>query len=268
MIERYERHDETMIGAQIAANRPTVFAAVSGKEQLASWNIDQLEQWVGERLCSTAVSTQPRYEYDPRFGLNVESMTFRDFSARAFSSERGGRYYYLQEDLRALPELAPRCVLPATFARNFAQAKLWVSSGGLITSLHYDPVETYLWQLVGTKRVLLFPPGIDGYYPHPWTTKAPFVSQLNVDAPNYEAFPRFRERRPCEVLLRPGELLYLPFAWWHQVYSLDAANVSVNFRWFAGPRKTFKHWPQYARTLPLMISRVLATQRAKPRRAG
>jgi len=30
--------------------------------------------------------------------------------------------------------------------------------------------------------------------------------------------------------LRPGQVLFIPFGWWHQIES-DGENVSVSFRW-------------------------------------
>jgi hypothetical protein len=39
--------------------------------------------------------------------------------------------------------------------------------------------------------------------------------------------------QPIEVVLGPGDAMYLPSRWWHQVRSLDLS-LSVNFWWADG----------------------------------
>jgi len=57
-----------------------------------------------------------------------------------------------------------------------------------------------------------------------------YLSYVDCDNPDYEKFPKFREARAWEGMLNPGEILYLPARWWHQVRSLQDA-ISVNFWW-------------------------------------
>eukprot|EP00932_Pfiesteria_piscicida_P019864 SRR837773.6688.p1 GENE.SRR837773.6688~~SRR837773.6688.p1 ORF type:complete len:177 (-),score=2.69 SRR837773.6688:21-491(-) len=53
-------------------------------------------------------------------------------------------------------------------------------------------------------------------------------------APNREAFPRFEEVVGHYATLGAGDLLYLPYGWWHWLRNLDHLAVSVSF-WSTTP---------------------------------
>ncbi|KAL1520571.1 hypothetical protein AB1Y20_022147 [Prymnesium parvum] len=61
------------------------------------------------------------------------------------------------------------------------------------------------------------------------------VDLTKTSAQQAAAFPRFAGARSCEVVLRAGEVLFLPAFWWHEVLTEDIPPnelcVSVNF-WF------------------------------------
>jgi hypothetical protein len=54
-----------------------------------------------------------------------------------------------------------------------------------------------------------------------------------LDNPDLERYPRFAQA--LEVAqsadVEPGDVVYIPFFWWHHVRSLDAFNVLVNYWW-------------------------------------
>jgi ribosomal protein L16 Arg81 hydroxylase len=59
----------------------------------------------------------------------------------------------------------------------------------------------------------------------------PNYTSFDPEQLDYERFPLNREVTPLEVILAPGDALYLPPRWWHQARSLDVS-ASLNF-WFA-----------------------------------
>lgn len=62
-----------------------------------------------------------------------------------------------------------------------------------------------------------------------------FGSSVNIDRPNTVKHPLYLQATPLRVLLSPGESLYLPAFWHHEVQSLPSEesglNIAVNF-WF------------------------------------
>ena len=134
-----------------------------------------------------------------------------------------------------LEELAEDCALPSVIDPELLhQGVLWLGSGGQITPLHFDEQENLNGTIRGRKRWLLFPrsearslllPGHDG--------RGSILSSLEMlsrdgswhGGPVTQAFY-------CETA--PGQMLYLPAGYLHQVYSSNEPNIAVNF-WYIDP---------------------------------
>jgi len=56
------------------------------------------------------------------------------------------------------------------------------------------------------------------------------TSQVDVEHPDYTKFPAFKNVPYYELILNSGEMLFIPFKWWHYVRSLETS-FSVSF-WF------------------------------------
>ena len=56
------------------------------------------------------------------------------------------------------------------------------------------------------------------------------MSKINLANPELNKYPKFSKAKPIEFIINPGEMLFLPAYWWHQVYSIDLA-VSMNIWW-------------------------------------
>jgi hypothetical protein len=82
----------------------------------------------------------------------------------------------------------------------------------------------------------LFPPDqVANLYLGPWDNTLAGVpcSMVNLEAPDFDRYPRFRHAlQHVQVAeLEPGDALFIPFAWWHHVESLAPFNVLVNYWW-------------------------------------
>ncbi|WP_211239222.1 cupin-like domain-containing protein [Actinokineospora inagensis] len=124
------------------------------------------------------------------------------------------------------------------YRRSLNAANLWISHRGVFTQSHFDELENFNIALEGRKRFVLAPPGFREYYPrsvrHGFGDKSQAFDFDNVDA---KRFPRLvaklAERR--ELVLEPGQMLYLPLGWWHQAESLAEMNINMNF-WLKDPK--------------------------------
>ncbi|CCW69476.1 unnamed protein product [Phytomonas sp. Hart1] len=92
---------------------------------------------------------------------------------------------------------------------NAAPLQLWT---------HYDAMENVLVQIVGRKRVVFFPPSQYGNL----YINGSSSPVLNIDTPNLIQYPRFIDacKHALEVILEPGDLLYFPANWYHNITSL------------------------------------------------
>jgi hypothetical protein len=121
-----------------------------------------------------------------------------------------------------------------------------MSPGGTRTALHFDTVENFNIQIEGEKNFWLYPPRIRGMYPHRLNSQASYVSPVDPRKLDRQAYPNFPESEGIEAVLRPGDLLYLPYGWWHQVDTYGERNLNVNFWWL--PRwKLIRLWRQSLR---------------------
>ena len=54
------------------------------------------------------------------------------------------------------------------------------------------------------------------------------ISAVDVEAPDLEMFPLFAQAKGVDVLLAPGDALYLPARCWHHVRACTAS-ISLSF---------------------------------------
>ena len=59
------------------------------------------------------------------------------------------------------------------------------------------------------------------------------ITLARPDQPDFERHPRLREALANALVaeLEPGDALYMPPLWWHQVESLEPLNALVNYWW-------------------------------------
>ena len=108
----------------------------------------------------------------------------------------------------------------------------WIGPAGTLTSLHHDLTNNFIAQIVGRKQVKMLPAADVGRL---YNRDHVFSEITDLDAPDLDVarFPRLVGARLYDVLLQPGEILFMPLAWWHQVRSLDfsVTLTYTNFRW-------------------------------------
>jgi hypothetical protein len=126
------------------------------------------------------------------------------------------------------------------FEANPPLVAAWI--GNRSTALaHYDMSNNIACCLAGHRRFTLFPPEqIENLYPGPLepTPGGQVLTMANINAPDFERFPHLREALAVgeTAELEPGDALFYPAMWWHQVEALDTFNVMVNYWWNTSPQ--------------------------------
>ena len=104
----------------------------------------------------------------------------------------------------------------------------WIGPKGTVTPLHHDSCALMHMQIHGSKLWRLISPFDYGnlYNHHHVFSK---VDVFNID---YNLFPMMKNVKHIDVVINPGETLFLPIGWWHGVKSLGK-NISVSMTDFA-----------------------------------
>ena len=243
----------------IEAQRPAVLEGLArdwplvahGREGPAP-TVDYLKRFAGDRPV-TGFTGPP--EIGGRFHYNA------DLTGLNFSASRVPLGAFLDEILSHLDDAAPPAFyvgstdldiyLPGfraendlrldhpTFASAAPLASIWIGNR-TIASAHYDISNNLACCMVGRRRFTLFPPEqIANLYPGPLepTPGGQVVTMVDLRAPDLDRHSRFREAMAAAQVaeLEPGDVLFYPSLWWHEVEALDGFNVMVNYWWNTVP---------------------------------
>jgi Cupin-like domain len=137
---------------------------------------------------------------------------------------------------------------------------VWIGNRTCIAP-HFDNTENIACVVGGRRRFTMFPPDqIGNLYPGPLdlTPAGQPVSLVDVRKPDLTRFPRYATAlRAAEVAeLGPGDAIYIPALWWHNVEALEDFNVLVNFWWrdvpeyFDSPSTSLLHCLLTVKSLP------------------
>lgn len=235
------------------------------------WNLDYLSQQLGDQCFLLRYYGQERYQQDKRewtsigSGVQVQSKPFSEYAALLRSHEAHEQDIYLAKcSLQDTPLADTEAIQTVKtelaglgLCHPASSLNLWVGPGGHMECLHYDAMDGTLMQLHGSKRVVLFPPSQTfNLYPFPFYAHLRYglklrswFSRVYPDHPDFEAFPKLRQalKHKYDITLNPGDVLYIPAGWWHEVTSLGTGMVcSVNRFWRVYPtRRAVFFWGRW-----------------------
>ena len=116
---------------------------------------------------------------------------------------------------------------------------LWFGPKGTITPIHHDLTNNMLVQIYGRKKITLIP---SFQVPNMYNDKGVYSA---ADYPDHDKsqFPLLDNVSAMEVILNPGDAIFIPIGWWHLVESLDVS-ISLSFINFDLPNSFSTNFPQ------------------------
>jgi hypothetical protein len=151
-----------------------------------------------------------------------DTCTYRLFGVNDLDGDIGRIIDTMSEGLAALTDRRP----------DRAASGIWIGSSGVVTPLHHDAWTGLLFQMTGSKRVLMFPPTErpNLYFTSPFAAKDRWsmLPGRSGDA-DPAGFPRFARAHGFEAQLDAGDVLFIPAFWSHEIEALEA-NISIPFR--------------------------------------
>ncbi len=177
---------------------------------------------------------KPLLEYSTRINSYETNKTLpSDKFFRLLESPRENNFLYFTGGIEQLGGWANSEIVPINelLALNPKRSSInaWIGQPRVIAHCHYDGYHNFYAQLYGKKKFVLFSPtNWPGLYPYPFLHPSHAQAQVNASNPeNVERFKLVRKVEYLEVILEPGDLLYIPPLWFHEVESLSVS-ISVN----------------------------------------
>ncbi len=138
---------------------------------------------------------------------------------------------FLWNIFREAPELREDFRIP-TIMDGFVNELPFMFFGGQGSkvAMHYDidMSNVFLNQIHGRKRVILFAPDQSRLlYQHPFTV----ASYVDVNHPDLHRYPALALAKGFEVMLEPGETVFIPSGYWHYIEYTDGG-YSISLRAF------------------------------------
>ena len=224
-----------------ARNLPVILAgAAAGWPAVARWTPDYLKQRIGDHMVQVQADRTSDPDYELYKDRHARQMPFSDFVDQITRADGARNDLYMtaynasQNDgalsaIRGDMGMIDRYLDPTADNRY---GLMWIGPAGTVTPMHHDLTNNLLVQVAGRKVVKLVPAiQADAMYNHIHVFSA--LGDIEHPAFDMERFPDFAQARVLDVTLLPGDALFLPIGWWHQVRSLDfsVTLTYTNFHW-------------------------------------
>jgi len=194
-------------------------------------------------------------EMNARFGYNdtctgfnyrSEKMRLGDVFAeiRSGFNKKSHPYYYvnslaLRDGFPGVSEENRLDLNHPEFSHSAQVARIWIGTESRAPA-HYDIPKNIACCVIGRRRFTLFPPDqVHNLYPGPLnpTPGGQVITMVDLKNPDFGRYPRFNDALKSAVIadLEPGDALYYPSMWWHEVEAKDSFNVMINYWWINSP---------------------------------
>jgi hypothetical protein len=210
-LEAHRREQRPLLLKGAAADWPAV----------KQWSPAYLARIVGDVQVTPSVGLpDTEVPYNHRDKGFRKTMTVQEFVALMGT---GDRCYIDQVSIRKMPGLERDFDFASLSPPDLKDVILWMGASTR-SGMHYDYVDNLFAQVHGTKLAILAAPEEAGnlhLFPDSHTK-----SQVAPEHPDLKAHPRFARAHLMQATLEPGDVLFLPRAWWHY-FASSPSSISL-----------------------------------------
>jgi hypothetical protein len=236
--EEIEPRHEPAVLRGLISGWPAVEAARESSHALAQY-LSERDNGGRVRAFLAQPSVRGRYFYSANvdgFNFSAAETTLSNLLKTLLDPVESKRSIYMGSTATSqmLPVFASENAMPLLDSQK-AEPRIWIGNDSRVAP-HYDESDNIACVVGGRRRFILFPTGqVENLYVGPLdrTIAGQPTSMVDLDAPDYGRFPRFREAERHALIadLEPGDAIYIPALWWHAVHATGELNVLVNYWW-------------------------------------
>ncbi|OCW55853.1 peptide methionine sulfoxide reductase [Hoeflea olei] len=218
-----------------ALNRPVIITDVVATWPASQkWTLDFLADRFGQCRI-TYQSGRSRRDHRDSFVDHSTEATLAAYIELIRSGEETNDYYLIAHDkILDRPDFKPLIDDIVFDTRYFdpvsqpGRVFFWLGPKGSATPMHRDLGNVFFAQVMGRKRVTLIP----SKQLHKVYNQTGYHSEIDFENDNLADYPLLEGAHIIDVVIAPGELLFIPIGWWHAVRSLDVSITVTgnNFR--------------------------------------
>jgi hypothetical protein len=136
--------------------------------------------------------------------------------------------------------------------KRFNHHVLFIGGKDTKTGTHCAGNENIFVQLRGQKKWYMWDQRATVLFDPPVNRGPAKSSPFDPMIPDFETFPGIRQIPVYEIILDPGDILYIPSYYWHYVYN-TSSSIGIGIRWLSA-MATLRNNPLFAILEPLNTS--------------
>ena len=192
------------------------------------------------------------------------TMKLADYLDYLASHDRQRSLYLEELRLSSFPELRQDYHIPVYFPNwlerlpmelqkkyRLERSTVYIGPKDSSIGLHIDSYDLPAWVALisGRKKIKFFSPEQGEFL---------YGGEVNAFNPDLNQFPQYAHAKSIEAVLEPGEVIYIPPRWWHQVNNLeDSISLNTNILNEYNAELAFQSFrnlaPIKGRLLPLLL---------------
>jgi len=244
---RSDLDGQTFFDQYYSRNRPVVLpGAMASCDAVRTWSPDFFAEHYSHVEVQITSGRDATPDYERRYREMVRTVSMRQLAERLVSEPESNDFYLIARNnffdnprLRPLRDaLRPPAGIIDDRDRRPGAAKLWIGPKGTVTPLHFDEHSILFAQVHGRKHFKLVP-SFD--YPRMYVHHT-YYSEVDPEQVDARRHPLFADASVMDVIVEPGDCLFLPVGWWHWARSLSVS-ISATFSSFARPWTNIRLFP-------------------------
>jgi hypothetical protein len=205
---------------------PCVLSDFTQKWGIRNWDIDYLKSVAGNDRVKLFTNAYDNGQTLDTYTKAQSEIKFSDYLDILNSNEEIDLRLFLFDIFKDHPELTAQIENPDLGVNLLKYRFSFFGTKNSATRMHFDIdySNVFLSQFMGRKKVLLFNRDqAFNLYQIPYTTHS-LVDFSKISTTQYiEKFPNLVNLKGYEVVLEPGETLFMPSGYWHYINYIDSS---------------------------------------------